>query len=121
MGMLLALKYRELKTGVSFINSMHREALDKYVLRLEAEYKDHFTRENLVYMIRHIYNTATHNFARVTAGVAKKIEWRARSVAHKSAKARQEGEQIRENDYLANVQNHKDSLNIKEVAEQHKL
>jgi hypothetical protein len=118
---LFIVKHIETKRGSTLFLSKYREALDIDILRFEQRCSSKCTLQYLVSVLRHLYNTMTHEFAKLTAGMAKRIEWRARSVAHKSAKAKQNGEPIRENGYLKEVEEHKNSLDTSEVAERTRL
>ncbi len=118
---LFAVKYWELKRGrLSFMIALS-DSCDEGVKRIESYMAEKCTWRSIMQTVKHVYNTLTHKFARVTASIAKKIEWRARSVAHKSAKAKEDGKEVRENKYLKNVQTHKESLDIQKVAEEVKL
>ncbi len=118
---LFATKHIELKKDAVLFANKHREQCDKYIVKLEEDYAHKCTRENAKHFIIHMYNTIAHKFARLTANIAKRVEWRARNVAHKSAKAKAGVAEARENGYLKDVQNHKDSLDTAKVAEEAKL
>ncbi len=118
---LFVLKYKESQKDCVFFAKGLRESCDIRIMHVESHCSGRCTRANALHVVRHIYNTLAHKFAKVTASIAKKVEWRARSVAHKSAKARQGGEEARENGYLKDVQEYKDSLDTAKVAEEAKL
>ncbi len=118
---LFYIKYTESKTGELKIAATHRSLADERILSLEAKCKELCTPAQIKYVLRKTYNTLAHKFAKVTASIAKKVEWRARSVAHKSAKAGAEADAVRENGFLKDVQEHKDSLDIDKIAEDNKL
>ncbi len=118
---LFVLKHIESKKGSKLFACKLRGHCDEQIIDIETRCVHKCTRAHMRYIVIHAYNSIAHAFARVTASIAKKIEWRARSVAHKSAKAKQDGEVVRENGYLRDVQSHKDSLNTAKVAEDTKL
>jgi len=121
LSVLFVLKYIELQKGSVLFASKFRNMCDMRIMHVESYCKGKCTIKSILHSIKHIYNTLAHKFAKVTASIAKKIEWRARSVAHKSAKAKKDGAEVRENKYLKDVKNHKDSLDIARVAEETKL
>ncbi len=118
---LFAVKYIETKKGSTIFAGDSRDNLDERILKIEDSCVRKCTVDNVLKFVNLIYNSAAHKFAKVTASIAKRVEWRARNVAHKSAKAKQEGESTRENEYLKDVQEHKTSLDTAKVAQQHKL
>lgn len=118
---LLIVKYVEGESGKTLFGAKYRSLLDEYIVSLEHKCSRVCTLDNAIYLLHKAYNTLAHKFAKVTASIAKKIEWRARKVAHKSAKAGAAVEQVRESGYLKDVQSHKDSLDTAKVAEESKL
>ncbi len=118
---LFIIKYVESKKGHLIFASNYRSKIDEKIIKIENDFKYKCTVDNILKLTNHLYNSITHKFAKVTAGIAKKIEWRARNVAHKSAKAKQNGESVRENEYLKDVQEHKSSLDTSKVAQETKL
>jgi len=118
---LLVVKHVEAKRGTPMFAKEHRTLVDSHIVTAEHKCSEFCTISNFTYMARKAYILVAHKFAKLTASIAKKVEWRARSVAHKSAKAGAEVEQVRENGYLKDVQTHKDSLDTARVAEESKL
>jgi len=118
---LFVLKHIECKKGSKLFACELRGRCDEQIINIEARCEHKCTRAHMRHTVTHGYNSIAHVFARVTANMAKKVEWRARSVAHKSAKAKQDGEVVRENGYLRDVQSHKDSLDTQRVADEAKL
>jgi hypothetical protein len=118
---LLVLKHIELNTGEIKLAAKYRTVADERILSVESKCRELCTIAQLKYMLLKTYNTLAHKFAKITASIAKKVEWRARSVAHKSAKAGAEVQAVRENGYLKDVQEHKESLDTARVAEENKL
>ncbi|GEM_PF-7099819 len=118
---LFVVKYIEVKAGKMLFAQNLRTRCNSYITSIELRCAAECTIDNARYLCSKVYNIVTHKFAKVTASIAKKIEWRARSVAHKSAKAKADGEEVRENGFLKDVQEHKDGLDIEEVAQRHKL
>jgi len=118
---LLVVKHIESKSGEPMFAKEHRTLVDEHIVSTEQKCREFCTATNFIYIARKAYIALAHKFAKFTASIAKKVEWRARSVAHKSAKAGAEVEQVRENGYLKDVQSHKDSLDTTKVAEESKL
>lgn len=121
IGGLLAIKYYEYKMGRTLFLSEQRVHLSEYIIALEERLRDKFTLRYVMSIFASVSLTLTHTFARLTAKLAKWIEWRARSVAHKSARAKEGVESARENAFLREVQEHKESLDVSGVAEQSRL
>ena len=118
---LFVFKHIELKKGHKLFAGELRGRCDSCIVDIEAHCGQKCTRANILHTVKHGYNSLAHVFAKVTANIAKRVEWRARSVAHKSAKAKQDGVEVRENGYLKDVQSHKDSLDTQRVADEAKL
>ncbi len=121
MAVLFIIKYIEAKRSAVLFSASQRAMFDAQILAFEHRCKAECTLQRLASILHHAYNTLAHKFAKLTASIAKRVEWRARSVAHKSARAKMDGEQVRENGYLREVQEHKDSLDTARVAEETKL
>lgn len=122
---LFVVKHLEQSGKIPQFAKVLRGDLDIKIIRIEQYLVVKCTKDNLKRVLSNVYNTITHNFAKAAASIAKKIEWRARSVAHKSAKARRDvendGEQSEGSEFLKDVQSYKDSLDTTKVAEQAKL
>jgi len=122
---LFVVKHLEETSKIPRFAESHREHLDTKIVKIEQYLVAKCTQENIMLVLSNVYNTMTHIVAKAAASIAKKIEWRARSVAHKSAKARRvvEGgtELSRGSEFLKDVQSYKDSLDTAKVAEQAKL
>ncbi len=119
---LFTLKSIELHKDSVIFARERREALDNKIIQIEKTCINMINLENAKHLVSYVYNILAHKFAKITASIAKKIEWRARSVAHKSAVAKQNGDSLREqNGYLKDVQEYKDSLDTEKVAEDNKL
>ncbi len=121
ISIILTIKHLEVSKGEVKFAAKYRGVADKNILSLESKCKEVCTIRYIKYLLYKVYNIVAHKFAKFTASIAKKIEWRARSVAHKSAKAGAEAQEVRENGYLKDVQSHKDSLDTARVAEESKL
>jgi len=118
---LFIFKHIELKKDCTLFAGELRGRCDSRIIDIEAHCGHKCTRANILHTLKHGYNTLAHVFAKVTANIAKRVEWRGRPVAHKRAKAKKTGEETRENGYLKDVQSHKDSLDTQKVAEEAKL
>ena len=117
----LVIKHKEIQKGAPLFGASYRSIFDTKIMRIESFLREHCTFVYGKHLLGTLYNIIAHKFAKITASIAKKVEWRARSVAHKSAKARKEGQETRENTFLTDVQSHKDTLDVQKVAEDAKL
>ena len=119
---LFIVKGVEMHRGQVLFAKRLRMRCDEYIINFEKRCIRLCTVRALFSVIKRSYNMLAHLLARMTASIAKKIEWRARSVAHKSAKAqKQEILLLRENAFLSEVKKHKDALDVQKVAEKVKL
>ena len=119
--LLFFVKSLEIRTGKVLFAAQMRERCNMHIVRYERYIAEHCTFAAVYAFLKRVLHRGAHMFARMTANIAKKVEWRARSVAHRSAKATQAHEAVRENVFLSDVQKHKESLNREKVAEEAKL
>ncbi len=111
MAVLFALKYMELRKGAVFIRGVFVDNVNRKIVELEGKFENVRSVSYLARMFKRAYHGITHCVAKFTAGMAKKIEWRARTVAHKTAKkAGINGGAVRENQYLKDIREYKEYL-----------
>lgn len=124
---LFVLKHVERARGVQLFCVEKRAQLSDTLSAFEERFEWRSVLTSVHRTTASVRFTITHYFARITAKIAKWIEWRARSIAHKSAQAKQdvvntqtEAAQARENGYLKQVTELKDSLDTTQAAERAK-